>query len=50
VTWERFNGGRDGSLWYYRALVDAFRANPAHLPDLVAELDRTVGEMEALAG
>ena len=49
ATWERFNGGRDGSLWYYRALVGAFRANPAHPPDLVNELDRTVGEMESLA-
>jgi len=50
ATWGRFNGGRDGSLWYYRALVDAFRANPAHRRDLVEELDRAVGQMEALAG
>ena len=49
ATWDRFNGRRDGSLWYYRALVDAFRANPAHPPELVAELDRTVAQMEALA-
>ena len=28
ATWDRFKGRRDGSLWYYRALVDAFRANP----------------------
>jgi (p)ppGpp synthase/HD superfamily hydrolase len=48
-TWERFTGGRDGSLWYYRALVDALRANPAHDADLVDELDRTVSEMEHLA-
>jgi (p)ppGpp synthase/HD superfamily hydrolase len=50
ATWERFNGGRDGSLWYYRALVGAFRANPAHPRELVDELDRTVTEMEGLAG
>lgn len=25
---DRFTGGRDGTLWYYRALVDAFAANP----------------------
>lgn len=49
ATWDRFNGGREGSLWYYRALVDAFRANPAHDPQLVDELDRAVGEMESLA-
>jgi len=48
-TWDRFTGRRDGSLWYYRALVDAFRANPAHPPELVDELDRTVSEMEQLA-
>lgn len=47
--WSRFNAGRDGQLWYYRELVTAFRANPAHVPSLIDELDRTVGEMERLA-
>jgi len=23
--WDRFNGGREGTLWYYRALRDEFR-------------------------
>lgn len=50
ALWDRFTGGRDGSLWYYRALVGAFRANPAHDGRLVSELDRVVTEMEALAG
>jgi (p)ppGpp synthase/HD superfamily hydrolase len=49
-VWGRFRtASRDDSLWYYRALGDAFRANPAHQPDLIAELDRTVNEMERLA-
>lgn len=48
-VWDRFKGGREGSLWHYRALVTAFRANPAHRPALVDELDRVVGEMERLA-
>ncbi|HEX3219041.1 MAG TPA: HD domain-containing protein [Candidatus Limnocylindria bacterium] len=48
-TWDRFTGGRDGSLWYYRAMVSAFRANPEHPRDLVDELDRVVCEMEELA-
>lgn len=48
-VWERFNAPREEQLWYYRALVTAFRANPAHHPALVAELDRTVTEMERLA-
>lgn len=47
TLWGRFNGGRDGTLWYYRALADAFcsvEANP-----LAEELDRTVAELERLA-
>ena len=49
TLWDRFTGGRDGSLWYYRGLVDAFRANPAHDRRLVSELELVVSEMEALA-
>jgi len=43
-VWERFKGGKDGSLWYYRSLVEAFRQ--AELTPLVEELDRTVLELE----
>ncbi len=46
--WRRFNGGREGTLWYYRALVTAFEeagSNP-----VVEELDRVVTAMERLAG
>jgi GTP pyrophosphokinase len=47
AVWSRFNGGKDGTLWYYRALADAFNTlGPAALAD---ELARTVAEMEALA-
>lgn len=47
-VWTRFNAGRDGTLWYYRSLADAFRAvRPGSLAE---ELARTVSEMEALAG
>lgn len=45
---KRFQGNKDGTLWYYRALVDEFRkagSNP-----LVEELDRTVTELERRAG
>ena len=27
VTWQRFSAGREDQLWYYRALVDAFRSS-----------------------
>lgn len=46
--WGRFNGGREGTLWYYRSLAAAFRA--AGDGPLVEELDRVVSEMERLAG
>ena len=48
ALWGRFNGGRNGTLWYYRALADAFR-DAGSMP-LVEELDRTVSELERLAG
>ena len=47
AVWERFNGGRAGTLWYYRALVTTFRA--VEVTPLVEELDRTVTELERLA-
>ena len=46
--WSRFKGGKGGTLWYYRALVDAFRHHGAQA-ELVGELDRVVGMMEDLA-
>jgi len=47
AVWERFNGGRAGTLWYYRALVETFQATDAS--PLVQELDRVVSEIERLA-
>jgi len=48
--WGRFSATKGDSLWYYRGLVREYRANPAHTTALVDELDRTVTEMEQLAG
>ena len=45
--WARFNGGKEGTLWYYRTLVEAFReagSNP-----IVEELDLVVSELEHLS-
>lgn len=42
--WCRFNGGRDGTLWYYRALADIFQE--AESTPLTEELKRTVDELE----
>jgi (p)ppGpp synthase/HD superfamily hydrolase len=43
--WGRFNAPPEEQLWYYRALVEAFR-QPDRSP-LVAELERVVSELEA---
>ena len=45
--WSRFTGGRDGTLWYYRTLVETYRA--AGAGPLIDELDRVVSELERLA-
>ncbi|PZU14670.1 MAG: phosphohydrolase [Citromicrobium sp.] len=46
-VWTRFTGGRDGSLWYYRALADAFaELAPGTASDRFVRL---VEEMERLA-
>lgn len=46
--WDRFRGGRDGTLWYYRELLNRYLdlAAPAKL---VKELERVVDTLEALA-
>jgi (p)ppGpp synthase/HD superfamily hydrolase len=44
--WSRFNGEKEGTLWYYRSLVDAFdKVAPGRL---AGELRRTVEEIERL--
>ena len=45
--WERFNGRREGTLWYYRALLKEFqRGKPSRL---VREFELAVRELEARA-
>ncbi len=46
VVWERFRAKRDGTLWYYRALADAFAR---HAPGRACDrFERTVRELEDL--
>jgi (p)ppGpp synthase/HD superfamily hydrolase len=45
--WERFNGGREGTLWYYRALLDEFLRDPPNR--ITRDLDLAVRELELLA-
>ncbi len=44
--WDRFTGGKSGTLWYYRALVEAYTAERAS--PVVEDLDRVVSEIEDL--
>lgn len=46
-VWERFRGGKEGTLWYYRSMIEAFRE--AGNTAIVDELDRVVSELERLA-
>jgi (p)ppGpp synthase/HD superfamily hydrolase len=46
-VWSRFNGGREGTLWYYRTLRDEYLR---HKPNRITrELDLAVKELESLA-
>ncbi len=46
-VWSRFKGGRDGTLWYYRALRDEFLRRPENR--ITRELALAVRELEILA-
>jgi (p)ppGpp synthase/HD superfamily hydrolase len=45
-VWSRFSASRDEVLWYYRSLIDGFRASGGG--PLVEELELVVGELERL--
>lgn len=45
--WARFKGGREGTLWYYRALLQEFKRGKPNR--LVRELELAVCELEASA-
>ena len=45
-VWQRFQGKRDGTLWYYRSLVNEFQRK--HRNSLADELSEVVRELEAL--
>ncbi|HEU5382686.1 MAG TPA: HD domain-containing protein [Ktedonobacteraceae bacterium] len=43
--WQRFKAGKEGTLWYYRSLLTAYKAHGT--TPLIAELERVMGELEA---
>jgi (p)ppGpp synthase/HD superfamily hydrolase len=46
-VWERFSGHRDGTLWYYRAVLNVLNEGKSNR--LIDELHRVVTELETLA-
>jgi (p)ppGpp synthase/HD superfamily hydrolase len=46
-VWQRFKGGREGTLWYYRALLDEFERD--HPNRLIREFALAVRELETMA-
>lgn len=44
--WDKFNGGKEGTLWYYRQLIHEFKSHGSRL--LLNELIRIVDELEKL--
>jgi (p)ppGpp synthase/HD superfamily hydrolase len=44
--WIRFNGGREGTLWYYRALLDEFLRHK--LNRITRDFELAVNELETL--
>jgi len=47
-VWSRFNGGRDGTLWYYRTLRHEFLSQKSNR--ITHEFDQAVNKLELLAG
>lgn len=45
--WQRFSGGQDGTLWYYRSLANAF--NRLNQNGLAEELERVVSVIEQIS-
>ena len=48
LVWARFNGGREGTLWYYRSLRDEFLRDAPNR--ITRDLELAVNELESLAG
>lgn len=46
AVWARFKGGKEGTLWYYRSLVDVFRSFGSNA--LLEEFKKLVSKMERL--
>jgi (p)ppGpp synthase/HD superfamily hydrolase len=48
--WGRFNGKREGTLWYYQQLVDAFRSSALAKPRILQELEAVLAVLMGMVG
>ena len=46
-VWKRFNGGKEGTVWYYSALVEHFRN--LNISNMAEELKKLVKELNTFA-
>ena len=46
-VWQRFKGGREGTLWYYQALAEVFQATGGD--EMTDEFSRVVAAIQVLA-
>ncbi len=44
--WQRFKGGKEGTLWYYRSVLEVYKTR-AHTP-LIEELEEVISALEAV--
>jgi (p)ppGpp synthase/HD superfamily hydrolase len=47
VGWNKFNGGRSGTLWYYRQMIEVFEISGTN--SLLEELKQTIIELESIS-
>lgn len=45
--WARFNGGKDGTLWYYESLVDIYAIKGGRVARIAAEMTERFGQLPA---
>jgi (p)ppGpp synthase/HD superfamily hydrolase len=48
LTWTKFNGGKEGTLWYYRALLPVFKHRCRGY--LLDEYERALGDIYKMSG
>ena len=42
-VWQRFNGGKDGTLWYYRSILQVFKSTGSDF--MTDEFERVVSQI-----